>query len=45
MAKEVLFKLFGEKAEKTIKALEQNKNVRWDIRSVEGRTVLECWID
>ncbi len=45
MAKELLFTLFGRKAEKVIIAANLGKKTITTIRSVEGRTVLEFWVE
>lgn len=45
MTKEILFKLFGDKADRTIKALKKDKTLHWDIMYVEGRIVLECSVE
>ena len=40
-----LFRLYGTKAKNTIEALKENKTINWEIKDVEGRTVLIAKID
>ncbi len=41
---EPIFKLFGEGAKKLIKALNENKLLRYKQESIEGRTVVKVYV-
>ncbi len=43
--KNKLFKLFGNKAIDTHLAISAGRTLRWERYNVEGRTVLECFVE